>query len=290
MVARSIELPNIRKMFIPDDGYMLIDADLERADAQVVAWEAGDEELKEIFRSGADVHTENASAVFRVPPSRVTKNQRQIAKQAVHAANYDSSPETIASETGITVKDADLFLTRWFEAHPKIKNWHLRVKADLERTHIVRNVFGYQRHIFDRIDVKKFHEALAWVPQSTVAVCTNLGLVNIFHNLPSVQLLIQVHDSLVMQAPLSECPSIYNSILHEMRIKVPYEDPLYIPVSLDVSTLSWGDLVHPDDVPAIQEAVRSSTPLRTITDEFEITEEAVKMVMTGGVWNEPLLR
>ena len=52
MVASTISLPNVKKMFIPDEGYTIIDADLEKADAQIVAWESGDEELKQIFREG----------------------------------------------------------------------------------------------------------------------------------------------------------------------------------------------------------------------------------------------
>ena len=60
----SITLPNIRKLFIPDPGYTIFDADLSGADAQVVAWEVNDNDLKQAFRLGLDIHSHNAEALW----------------------------------------------------------------------------------------------------------------------------------------------------------------------------------------------------------------------------------
>ena len=131
MVAQTIELPNTRKMFLPDFGKRLIDADLARADAQVVAWEADDEELKELFRSGVDIHRANAAAVFQIPFEEVSGHQRQQAKQSVHGYNYGGSAKTIAAETGMTLAEAVFFEQGWFGAHPKIKEWQDRIAKQL---------------------------------------------------------------------------------------------------------------------------------------------------------------
>lgn len=69
----EFKLPNIRKIFIPDPGYVVFDCDLAGADAQVVAWEADDEDLKRAFRAKLDVHAHNATAMWgdefkRLPP------------------------------------------------------------------------------------------------------------------------------------------------------------------------------------------------------------------------------
>jgi hypothetical protein len=81
---------------------------------------------------------------------------------------------------------------------------------------------------------------------STVANVTNEGLKNIDKHLSGpdwgVELLLQVHDSLVMQAPLDKCPDVFDKVKEAMTIKVPYKDPLYIPVGVDVSHKSWGDV------------------------------------------------
>ena len=94
----------------------------------------------------------------------------------------------------------------------------------------------------DRIDVKRLHEALAWLGQSSVAIVTNIGLCNIDEHLPEVECLIQVHDSLLMQTDKKNCPAIYPKIIKEMEIEIPYDDPLIIPIGLAVSDKSWGDV------------------------------------------------
>ncbi len=243
MVASTISLPNVKKMFIPDEGYTIIDADLEKADAQIVAWEAGDEELKQIFREGKNLHIENAKMVYGL--THVEKSSEQgspyhRAKQGVHAVNYGCKARRLAEVLDITVHEAEMFIKRWFSAHPRILAWHERIKVELKQYRKVRNPFGFERFYFDRVE-SIFPEALAWVPQSSVAIVTNKGLLNIDNNLPEAQLLIQVHDSLVLQVPTELIPDIYSTILSNMLIPIPYSDPLTIPVSIAASTKSWGD-------------------------------------------------
>ena len=242
MVAKTVTLPNTRKMFLPDPGKMLIDVDLERADAQVVAWEAGDEALKDVFRSGVDVHRENAAAVFQVPAAEITDHQRQQTKQSVHGYDYGGSAKTIAAETGMTLTESTFFGNRWFEEHPLIKDWQDDTFTQLKKTKTLRNAFGYEITFMDRIDIKRRNEGLAWLCQSVVAIVTDIGLCNIDENLPEVEPLIQVHDSLLLQTDISNCPGIYPEIIKQMSIEVPYADPLTIPLSLAVSEKSWGDV------------------------------------------------
>lgn len=239
MVAKTIKLPNIRKMFLPDPGYVIVDADLERADAQVVAWDAEDEELKKIFRSGADIHTENAKAIFKT--ASPTPAQRQKAKGGVHAVNYGVKAKTLAAQLEISIYEAQEFIDLWLHAHPPIRRWHERIENQLMMTRQVQNAWGFRRFYFDRIE-HLLPEALAWIGQSTVGITINKAMLNIHRNLPEVQLLLQVHDSLVMQVPEKLCPAIFPEIQSQMRISIPYPDPLTIPVSIKYSEKSWGDL------------------------------------------------
>ncbi len=234
-------------MFIPDEGYTIIDADLAKADVQVVAWEAGDEILKQMFREGVNLHRENAKVIYNT--TNPTVEQYDKAKAGVHAIDYDASAGTLKHTLNSTQYEAEQFIRSWFSAHPKIKDWQDRVETTLRQTKTVTNAFGYRYYFFDRVvdqwgklNKKLFHEALAWSPQSTVAIVTNHGLLNIEENLPQVELLLQVHDSLVMQAPTSLCPGIFPKILKEMDIEVPFDDPLHIPVSLAASEVSWGHI------------------------------------------------
>jgi len=225
--------PNIRKLFIPDPGYVIADCDLDRADAQVVAWEAEDEELKQMFRENVDIHTENA---------KVLGVSRKLAKMAVHAINYGVGPRTMAAGLGVTVKQAEFFRARWFAAHPRIKDWHRRVEMQLQTNATIYNAFGYRRIFFDRIE-GLLPQALAWVPQSTVACVINRCLVNIREQVPEVELLLQVHDSLVMQLPYAKHRPLLRRVREAMQVTVPYPDPLVIQTSCAVSEKSWGDVV-----------------------------------------------
>ncbi len=238
MVASTINLPNIRKMFIPDEGYTIIDADLEKADAQIVAWESGDEELKQIFREGRNLYEENARMIFNT--ASPSKEQYYKAKAGVHLTDYGGKARRLAEVLGSTIHEADIFQKRWFSAHPRILAWHKRVQIELKQYRKVTNPFGFERFYFDRVE-SIFTEALAWVPQSAVAIVTNKGLLNIDNNILTAQLLLQVHDSLVLQVPTELTPDIYQTIHSNMLIPIPYSDPLTIPVSIAASTKSWGD-------------------------------------------------
>lgn len=227
----DLELPNVRKLFIPDSGFTFFDLDLDRADLQVVVWEADDRELKSLLRSGTDIHAENA---------RVLGISRQLAKSWVHGTNYGGGPRTMATACGITVHQAERMRERWFQAHPGIRKWHERTEHQLRLTKTVSNRLGYRRFYFDRVE-GLLPEALAWIPQSTVACVINRVMLNIWDNLKEVQVLLQVHDSLAGQFPSHLREWCLKRIKEEAQVTIPYDDPLVIPVGIKVSDRSWGD-------------------------------------------------
>lgn len=243
-------LPNVKNIFIPDEGYIIGEADLSQADAQVVAWEANDEKLKYIFRNKIDLHLANASDMYDLKirlediadPDGIKWHTerfprfRQAAKAGCHAINYGAKEYTLSITLGLSQRDAKAFIDKWFSEHPGIRDWHERIEIQLQSTREVRNRFGFRRYYFDRVD-GLLPEALAWVPQSTVALVIDHGLVNINEQLADVHPLLQVHDSLVFQfQTVDQLPAIQQA----MTIPIPYEDPLIIPVSLKVSRERWG--------------------------------------------------
>lgn len=272
----KITLPNIRKIFVPDIGWVLFDCDLSGADAQVVAWEADDEDLKAAFRAGIDVHDKNAEDLLGSAYTKLAGNKhegpkkkvRQSNKHAVHGTNYGSTPSGLAHHPSIgwTVHEADKFQKRWFSLHPKIGpvtkpgTWHYRIQQSINKYKMVENKFGYRRVYFDRPD-EVFTEALAWVPQSTVALVTFYGAIKLAKNFqqktpltmrevvmkgnPNVEILLQNHDSLVFQVRKMDAFQAKKMIPHLNTI-VPYEDPLLIPWGFARSETSWGDV---QDIP-----------------------------------------
>lgn len=240
-------LPNVRKLFIPDPGYTLVEADLSGADAQVVAWEADDDDLKRAFRAGLDVHSKNAEDMWGIEFTSLPEGsherykKRQQNKVAVHLTNYGGSAKTLAASQGWTTHEADRFQHRWFSLHPNIRrNFHERTRSALARDRTVTNAYGFRRVYYDRIDTC-FGEALAWIPQSTVAITTYLGAFALERSVPEVEFLLQIHDSLVFQIPTASRIRPQDISL-ALGVATPYPDPLLIPWSLARSEKSWGDV------------------------------------------------
>jgi DNA polymerase I-like protein with 3'-5' exonuclease and polymerase domains/uracil-DNA glycosylase len=230
-VVGTLELPNVRKLFIPDPGFAIFDADLAGADFQVVVEEADDDEFRCMLAEGVDIHIENA---------KLLGVDRSMAKRWVHGTDYGGGARTMAISCGITVHTAEKLRARWFSAHPGIKRWHDRTEAQLHTKRFVENRFGYRRYYFDRIE-GMLPEALAWVPQSTVACYINRIWSRIYHELPDVQVLIQVHDSLVGQAPIHLKDWAIARVSELAKsVSIPYDRPLIIPLNIASSTESWG--------------------------------------------------
>jgi uracil-DNA glycosylase len=247
--------PNIRSMFVPDPGYTFFDGDLDRADLQVVVWEADDPMLKAALRMGVDIHTMNAYVLQNktVPPLEELvethpkyrdhrgpmKMLREFAKVFCHAVNYGAQARTLAANTGWSIKDVERSRKIWLGAHPGIETWQERIKAQATKYRFVENRFGYRWYIFDRID-SIIPEAIAWIPQSTVSNVINKIWMKVYEMLPEVQILLQVHDSLAGQYPIDK-PELKVKIEELGKIVIPYEDPLTIPFSVKTSQISWGD-------------------------------------------------
>jgi DNA polymerase-1 len=147
----------------------------------------------------------------------------------------------MAINCGLTVHQAERMQRRWFEIHPGIKEWHDRTLHQLETTRTVTNRFGFRRFYFDRVE-GLLPEALAWIPQSTVACVINIGLLRASLTIPEIQILLQVHDSLVFQLPESRRADLLPRMREALQVTVPYPDPLVIPVGLKVSRVSWGEV------------------------------------------------
>lgn len=250
----SFLLPNVRRLFIPDPGMVIADADLSGADAQVVAWEADDPDLKAAFRSGVKIHDKNATDIWgreytSLPgtikePSTPKGKRYAECKAAVHATNYLATPRTLNLNPNIRwpIATGTAFQNRWFGLHPGVRdNFHASVRHELNTRRSTTNRFGYRIHWFDRVD-SVLTEAMAWRPQSTVAEVCFRGALKLQDTLPWVEILLQVHDSLVFQFPSRfDAPEWHERIKRALEVPIPYPDPLTIPWGLSTSPLSWGD-------------------------------------------------
>jgi uracil-DNA glycosylase len=249
------QFPNIREIFIPDPGCVWIDLDLDRADLFVVAYEAEDKQLKEAMNLGVDIHMVNAYVLSNqiLPPleelieghpryvehRKPIEHQRQFAKVFVHGTDYGGKARTMAIHTGRSIAEVERAQKLWFGTHPGIERWHARVMDQVTKRRFVENKFGYRWYIFDRLDGVA-SEAIAWGPQSTVSIVINKIWERIYRELPEVNVLMQVHDSLCLQMPAGRVSELLPKLKELAKVIVPYDDPLVIPFSIKMSERSWG--------------------------------------------------
>lgn len=237
-------LPNLRRSIVPSVGSLLWEPDLKGADAQIVAWDSGDEVMKQLFREGRKLHAERAKMIFGAVagPDGKTEPYYTLAKKAGHLWAYGGKARTMAMSIGQTIAETEKIIKRLVGIHPAIPLWHRRVENDVLTTRTIRNAFGYRIVYLGRTD-DVLPDALAWIGQGTVACIANRVALNIQSNVPDAILLLQEHDSLVGETEVAKWDATAPAIREQfMMVTVPYPDPLVITPSLKVSAKSWGDM------------------------------------------------
>lgn len=236
------ELPNCKTLFIPDDGYTFFDIDYSGADARVVAWDSDCPFLMDIFNDPSlDLYSVLASEYYRRKISKKDK-ERQTFKAVCHATNYLGKAPTIAGRSGLLIHEVDMVQKWYFSACPEVQRWQNRIIKSVNETGHITNVFGARGWFLDRTDKNLYNKAVAWVPQSTIGILVNKGIVNIAkkENPENVQVLMQTHDSASGQF-LSTDLTAAERITKHMSIELKYKKPMVIPAGIATSTKSYGD-------------------------------------------------
>jgi DNA polymerase I-like protein with 3'-5' exonuclease and polymerase domains/uracil-DNA glycosylase len=242
-------LPNIRKLFICDDEMEYFDIDLDSADARIVVKESGCVKMQKWFDEGKKPYVEVAKEYFQDPSITKEHDAYKAFKVICHGTNYGGGAGEISQRMPKSAKVADLTearitaIQKWYleDMFPEIADWQKRVEDSVRTKRYVENVFGYRIWFFDRMEGTIFKQAIAAIPQSTVACLINRGYRNIFENEPNIKILLQVHDSLAGQYPIADREHCLDKIIRHCSTPLPYSSgPLVIPVGVKTSTLSWG--------------------------------------------------
>lgn len=242
-----LSLPNVRKIYIPDPGYEMFDKDLSKADLRIVTWESDEQEMKAMLKEGKDPYVEIAREFYKDPSIRKTREdgsenpKYRTFKSFAHGTHYLGTPYGLAQRLGISVHQAESTQKWYFQRFPRIRAWQNDFCAALRSRRYATNIFGYRRYYFDRVDDATCREAIAWVPQSTVALYINRIWMNVYERFPHIWILMQVHDSLVGQFPMHRREECLRQLDEASQIVLPYDDPLVIPSGTKTSVISWGD-------------------------------------------------
>ncbi len=244
---QNIPRGDFRRAFVADEGKVLIKADLSQAEYRVLIWKARIQRVikRWLEEPGFNIHMWNASEnIYRIPIDQVTKQQYQNAKNGVYGANYGIGPIKVSRMYNIEYQDAKFIIERYHEAVPEIRHvYQAEIVSEIQQTRKIVNPLGRQRLFFGRMDDELYRAAYSHYCQSTVADIISLGLIELVDL--GVDVLLQVHDELVVQAPEDAVETTVATMRRcmERPVTIPGNPiPLVIPCEIKVGK-NWYDVV-----------------------------------------------
>ncbi|MBE6988370.1 MAG: DNA polymerase I [Ruminococcaceae bacterium] len=212
--VRTEEGEKIRRAFIADEGKILIDADYSQIELRILAHIANDENMLNAFNSGVDIHTSTASQVFNTPLDEVTPNQRRSAKAVNFGIVYGISAFALSEDLGVFVNEAQSYMNGYFAVYSGVKKYMDEIKIKAKEDGFVKTIFGRKRALPElkssNRNIRSFGErvALNMPIQGAAADIMKIAMVNVYNRLKKenmkTRMLIQVHDELLLEAPLEE--------------------------------------------------------------------------------------
>ena len=247
--VRNDEGRLIRSAFVPGEGNIFISADYSQIELVVLAWLAEDQGLRNAFISGEDVHRYTAALIYDKEVSLVTPQERRVAKTINFGIMYGMSAFRLSGELGITRREAADFIEKYFQRYSGVKSFVEKTVKKAAEEGFVRTYWGHVRDI-PGISSRNATEraaaertAVNTVIQGTAAEIMKKAMLDIGKELDEkkygTRLLLQVHDELIFQVPLSEADEV------EKMIKEKMEGAVSLPIPLKASVergRCWGDM------------------------------------------------
>lgn len=225
----------IRKMFVPKEGCVLVDADYSQIELRVLSHIADDKVMQEAFCSGADIHTATAAQVFGVSPQDVTPLQRRHAKAVNFGIVYGISEFSLAEDIGVSRYEARAYIDNYLSNYRGVRAYMKQVVADARVTGFTQTLYGRRRYIPElsssNFNIRSGAERIALnTPiQGTAADIIKLAMIKVENalqeNFSDAKLLLQVHDELIVECPEKIAQEVADLVSREMAnvadLKVP---------------------------------------------------------------------
>lgn len=228
----------IRKVFVPEEGYVFVDADYSQIELRVLAHCSGDEQLIKAYREEADIHRITASQVFHVPFDEVTDLQRRNAKAVNFGIVYGISSFGLSQDLSITRKEAAKYIEDYFHTYPGIKAFLDDAVAHAKENGYVKTLFGRRRPVPELASSnfmqRSFGERVAMnAPiQGTAADIMKIAMIGVNKRLKEQKLksrlVLQVHDELLIEAHHAEIAIVKEILREEMEQAASLDVPLEI--------------------------------------------------------------
>ncbi|SNU05539.1 DNA polymerase I [Lachnospiraceae bacterium] len=208
----------IRKAFVPEDGFVFVDADYSQIELRVMASLSGDETLIRAFNEAKDIHAITASQVFDVKVDQVTPELRRKAKAVNFGIIYGISSFGLGEDLGISRKEASGYIDKYFETYSRVKEYLDEMVEDAKKNGYVKTMFGRIRPIPElnssNFMQRSFGERVAMNSpvQGTAADIIKLAMIKVYREIKErglkSRLILQIHDELLIEAHKDETEEV----------------------------------------------------------------------------------
>ena len=251
---RTTEGRRIRTAFIAEKGNKLISADYSQIELRVLAHVADIAQLKQAFADGIDIHAMTASEMFGVPVEGMPSEVRRRAKAINFGIIYGISAFGLANQLGIERSEASDYIKTYFERFPGIKDYMDATKAFARENGYVETIFGRRAHYPEikssNPSVRAFNEraAINAPIQGSAADIIRRAMIRVEDALAdsklSAQMLLQVHDELIFEAPEKEVDETIKVVRHVMENAALPAIDMAVPLHVDASAADNWDEAH----------------------------------------------
>ncbi len=239
---RTEEGRELRKLFKAKEGNVLVDADYSQIELRLLAHFSGCKELIQAYCDEKDIHATTASQVFDVPLEKVTSEMRREAKAVNFGIIYGISAFGLAKDLHISTKKAQDYINRYFDNYSDVKTYMNANVETANQNGYVSTLLGRRRVINEikssNFNIRSFGERAAMnMPlQGSSADIIKIAMLNVYNKLKTggykAQLVLQVHDELVIDCPEEEANDVANILKEEMENAVSLKVPLTVEVGI----------------------------------------------------------
>ncbi len=231
----------IRRAFVPQEGWQLMAADYAQIELRILASMSGDEAMQQTFRENGDIHTDAAARVFGIDPDDVTRDQRRKAKEVNYGIPYGVSPWGLAQRLRTSVSEAQELIDQYRTSYPGVSTFLSKLVEQARDKGYAETLLGRRRYV-PNIDAsnsnrRSFAERVAVnMPiQGTQADMIKIAMNRIQERLDAEsftsRMLLQVHDELVFEGPPDEIETLRELVRTEMKEALPLDG---VPILVDI--------------------------------------------------------
>ncbi len=240
----------IRKAFITQKGYILLSADYSQIDLRVLAHISKDEALRDAFFKDEDIHSRTACEVFGVSKEEVTPELRRIAKTVNFGLSYGMSPFGLSKDLGIPLKEAEKYITKYFERYSGVKKYIEKIIKEAKEKGYVSTLLKRRRYIPEinspdfRLSNFAKRAAINTPIQGTSADIIKVAMLEISERIKKealkTKMIIQIHDELLFEVPEDEVKEVSRLAKEIMEKAMEFKVPIKVDIKMGKNWAEMG--------------------------------------------------